>query len=303
VIASIPHLGPPGSSIVLGTSPLDSSVDAGPVLDAFVEHGGRLIDLGLVYGMGECNESVGRWLHDRGTRGDVVLVAKGCHPPHVSPGEVALEVERSLSGLGVEHLDCFVLHRDDPAVPVAEWADALLAQVAAGTITTFGVSNWRGPRTIELLACVEARGSDRLVAASNQFSLARMVREPWPDCISFDEAERRELPAAGLALLAWSSLAGGFLAGSDGEVATRGWQSPDNVERRERLRRLAAVLGVDPVTVATAYVTAQPGMLPLVASRTPRHLAAALAADDLVLSAAQCGWLERGGGDPPAAGG
>jgi aryl-alcohol dehydrogenase-like predicted oxidoreductase len=303
MIASILHLGPPGASIVLGTSPLDATVDAGAVLDAFVEHGGRLIDLGLVYGMGECNESVGRWLRERGTRRDVVLVAKGCHPPHLRPEEVGDEVERSLAQLGVDRLDCFVLHRDDPAVPVAEWGDALLEQVAAGTITTFGVSNWRGPRTLELLAYVEGQGSDRLVVASNQFSLAPMVRAPWPDCIAFDEAERRELPATGLALLAWSSLAAGFLTGSGGEVATRGWQSPDNVERRDRLRRLASALGVDPVTVATAYVAAQPAMLPLVASRTPQHLAAALAADELVLSPAQCAWLEGGGGAPPAAGG
>ena len=57
------------------------------------------------------------WLASRSPDG-VVVYAKGCHPPHCAPELVGAEVDRALSLLGLDRVDFFILHRDDPSLPV-----------------------------------------------------------------------------------------------------------------------------------------------------------------------------------------
>ena len=113
------------------------------LLDRFVARGGRALDVANVYRDGESARAVGRWL--RGGA-DVAVYAKGCHPPHCAPALVRPEIDVARSLLGVDRLDVFLLHRDDPSLPVAAWADALQAQVAAGTIGGFAcpIGRWTG---------------------------------------------------------------------------------------------------------------------------------------------------------------
>src|SRR4051812_8805865 len=139
---SIRHLGDTGRSVVLGTAAYGTGFATDPLLDRFVERGGRLIDVAVHYSGGAAERAVGEWLRRSGARERVVLLAKGCHPPRVSPAQVGPEVERSREQLGVEVLDCFVLHRDDQSLDVSEWGDALLSQIEADTVATVGVSNW-----------------------------------------------------------------------------------------------------------------------------------------------------------------
>src|SRR4051794_134299 len=61
VVTSIPHLGAVRSSVVLGSFAFGPGVEVAPVLDAYVERGGRVLDLALVYGEGAAERSVGRW--------------------------------------------------------------------------------------------------------------------------------------------------------------------------------------------------------------------------------------------------
>ena len=105
--------------------------------------GGKALDVANVYRDGESSRAVGRWLRD-GRDGNVVIYAKGCHPPQCAPSLVAAEIDLARRLLGVDRIDVFLLHRDDPSRPVGEGADALQSQVAAGTIGAFGVSNCPG---------------------------------------------------------------------------------------------------------------------------------------------------------------
>src|SRR5262249_27527660 len=147
-------LGSFSSAIVLGSFNFGSAALADPVLDAYRAAGGRLLDVALVYEGGAAERIVGDWLAERSCRGEMLLLAKGCHPPRCDPDLVGAEVERSLELLGVDRLDCFVLHRDRPDVGVDAWAGALQAQLDAGTIRSFGVSNWTTARALELQAHV-----------------------------------------------------------------------------------------------------------------------------------------------------
>ena len=71
----------------------------------------------------------------------MVLYAKGCHPPSCHPDLVRQEVAHALRLTGLDYLDVFLLHRDNPGVPVQAWVDALGAEAEAGRIGAFGVSN------------------------------------------------------------------------------------------------------------------------------------------------------------------
>ena len=278
--------------LVFGTLDLPDSALAPKLLDRYVDAGGQALDVANVYGDGEASRAVGRWLA-RGPERRPALYAKGCHPPACRPDLVAAEVDKARGLLGVDRLDVFILHRDDLSYPVSAWADALLAQVEAGTIGDFGVSNWTVERTRELRAHLDAIGADHLRAFSNHFSLAQMVSPPWPGCLAMSPEDLRAVGELDVSMLAWSSLATGFFAGRD----TPHWDSPENRSRRDRAMRLAERLGTSAPLVALAYVLHQPDyVLPVVGTRSEAHLDEALRAGAIRLAPDELIWLEDGSG-------
>lgn len=277
--------------LVFGTVDLPDTSLAPRLLDRFYEAGGRALDVANVYRDGESAQAVGGWLRARRSPDGIVVYAKGCHPPNCLPKLVPSEVDEARRLLGVERIDVFVLHRDEPSLPVAAFADALLEQVAAARIGGFGVSNWTVSRLRELQSYLDRIGEDGLAVFSNHFSLAEMVAEPWPGCLAVDKEQVLALADTDLLILAWSSLATGFFAGRD----PASWDSSGNRARRERATELAEELGASTVAVALAYVLHQPDyVLPVVGTLSEDHLDEALSASQLELSAAQLEWLESG---------
>src|SRR5919204_438274 len=199
--------------IVLGTADLREEPRTTQLLDRFYEAGGRAIDVANVYGDGKSERAVGSWLRRRGVR-DVVLYSKGCHPPYCSPELVSAEVSQALALLGVDRVDVFMLHRDDPSVPVSAFADALQQEVAAGRIGGFGVSNWALTRFHELVDYSGGGGGP--VAFSNHFSLGEMVTPTWPGCLSSTRDEVAAVGGDGAEILPRARLPVGYSAGAAG---------------------------------------------------------------------------------------
>jgi aryl-alcohol dehydrogenase-like predicted oxidoreductase len=282
--------------LVLGTANLAEAEKPDAVLDAFYDAGGRAIDLANVYGEGAAERVVGDWLRTTGRRDDVALYAKGCHPPLCEPQRVSSEVETALGNLGTDRLDAFLLHRDDPRIPVEAWAEALLGELRGGTIEAVGVSNWSLDRFSELRAQLTGSDDDGGPAVfSNHFSLARMAEPPWPGCVAIDSASARALVGSGVTLLAWASLAHGYLssdAGGGDPSISRHWDTRENRERRRRAAELARELGVTTAAVAIAYVLAHDGIRPVVGTRSVEHLADVLSAERLELPPEQLAQLE-----------
>jgi aryl-alcohol dehydrogenase-like predicted oxidoreductase len=277
--------------LVFGTLDLPDTSLAPRILDRFYAAGGRALDVANVYRDGESAQAVGRWLRARHSPDGVVVYAKGCHPPYCRPELVSSELDKARGLLGIDRIDVFVLHRDDPSLPVAAFADALLEQVATGTIGGFGVSNWTVPRLRELQLHLDRVGEDGLAVFSNHFSLAEMVAEPWPGCLAVDKQDLIALADTDLLILAWSSLATGFFAGRD----PVSWDSPGNRARRERATELAEELRTSAAAIALAYVFHQPDyVLPVVGTRSEAHLDEAMSASQIELSPRQLEWLESG---------
>src|ERR1043165_779362 len=138
------------ASISLGTAVLGSAVDRGSsfaLLDAFVHAGGTLIDTARVYADwlgGEralSEKTIGAWLRAAGLRGQGVVVTKGGHPEmatpltaRLAPDDLVGDLDASLACLGVEQIDLYYLHRDDPSRPVDAIMETLDAQVRLGKI-------------------------------------------------------------------------------------------------------------------------------------------------------------------------
>jgi aryl-alcohol dehydrogenase-like predicted oxidoreductase len=269
--------------LVLGSADLRDDRVTPALLDLFHAEGGRLLDLANVYGEGESSRAVGRWLEMTGSRDSFTLYVKGCHPPYCTPALVKTEVHRARSLLGVDELDVFILHRDDPSMPVFVFADALREQVAAATIASFGVSNW----SVERLDALRAElGADvhQLSVFSNHFLLATMVTPTWPGCLPMTEDDIERLDKAGLTVLAWASLAGGYFAGR--EIPS--WASDENSERRRRATEVAQQLDTSTAAIALAYVLNLPHrVLPVVGTRSEEHLSELVAATKIKLNGAQ----------------
>jgi aryl-alcohol dehydrogenase-like predicted oxidoreductase len=233
----------------------------------------------------------------------LVVIGKGAHPPDCRPDAIERELAESLDRLGIPRIDVYLLHRDDPAVPVGEFVDALDAQRSAGRIGAYGGSNWGQQRLIEANGYARREGRTGMTVLSNHFSLAEPVEPLYPGCESASVEYRRFLAEAGIALVPWSSQARGFFADVPPQNLDpnmwRCWDTPDNRSRRDRAATLAERRGVDTVNIALAYVLSQPGStLPIVGPQNERELRTALRGLDITLDAAEMRWLEAGSPEP-----
>jgi aryl-alcohol dehydrogenase-like predicted oxidoreductase len=275
-------------------------------LDMFLEAGGTLVDTADVYGGGESERIIGRWLADRPAdlTERVVLATKARFPTTDDPNGAGLSarhltraLDASLGRLGVERIDLYQAHAYDPLTPLEETLRAMDGFVRAGKIAYWGLSNVTGWQLTKLVHLAAALGVPAPVTLQPQYSL--LVRE----------IEWEILPAAldaGLGLLPWSPLGGGYLSGKYtrdrrpgagtrlGDDPGRGMEA---WERRGTERTWAVIDAVQEVAerrdvsmaeVALAWVTDRPGVTAtILGARTVEQLGANLGAADLHLSAAE----------------
>jgi predicted dehydrogenase/aryl-alcohol dehydrogenase-like predicted oxidoreductase len=274
--ANVPGIDKPISRLVLGTM-LEGAINRVPhasaLFDYWIEQGGNCFDTAHIYGT---ERIVGNWLRSRGIRDDVVIIAKGAHTPNCDPENLTRQLHESLNNLQVESVDLYMMHRDNLEIPVGEFVDVLNEHLQAGRIKAFGGSNWSLQRIEEANEYARQKGLTGFVAASNNFSLARMVNEVWAGSISTsDQSSRNWFERTQMALFSWSSQARGFFVRGDRDFTAdaelvRCWYSDDNFQRLERVKQLAEKRGVLPINIAAAYVLNQP--FPTFALIGPRAL-------------------------------
>ena len=170
------------SRLVLGTMLLTESDDG--VLDEYVRLGGNAIDTARVYGDGDSERALGVWLSRQSSaaRERLVIVSKGAHPSgarkRVTPEEIERDLRESVELLHGP-IDVYLLHRDDPSVPVGTIIEALNALREAGLIRAFGTSNWTTARIDEANAWAAEHGLEGFCLSSQHLSLADQNEEQW----------------------------------------------------------------------------------------------------------------------------
>jgi len=328
------------SRIIFGTLFLSKSDDPCALLDAVRQTGCNAFDCAAVYGGGECERLMGLWLRERAVvRDEVVLITKGgCHgqdklwAADLDPANVRNDLSNSLKAMGVDYIDIYVLHRDQPSRPVSEIVDMMDELRSEGHFTAWGVSNWDISRLREALAYADANSKAAPVCDSPQVSLATPTRPVWPDTKFANEESARFYEDSGLAVLGWEVLAKGFMTGkwgredgekvrqtearvaSDAEFAasfgpvgeraeewrehqlTTAYCTEDNFMRRDRAAALAVRKGLTLAQVALKYVASQRynGFV-LVGTTSAKHFAEnAVGGATDKLTAAEVRWLECG---------
>ncbi len=301
------RFGPTGlqvSRLCLGTMTFGLQCDektSFAILDAAAEQGITFLDTadayplgGKVEDTGRTEEIVGKWL--KGKREKFILATKcsgrvGSAPwqQGTSRKHVMHAIDASLKRLGTDYVVLYQVHHFDPITPVDETVAAFDAVVKSGKARYVGVSNYHAYRVARSLGRSEALGLAKLVSVQPRYNLLfrQIERELLPLC----EEEK-------LAVIPYNPLAGGLLTGKherstpppEGSRFTLGNAAKTYAERYWQEREFATVdafvglaraAGVEPATLAVAWVLAHPAVTaPLIGASRPEQLAASIAAAD-----------------------
>lgn len=296
------HLGRTGvrvSPLCLGAmnfGPHTSEADSFKVMDRAMEAGLNFFDTANVYGgkkgEGVTEHIIGRWFAQGGGRREhVVLATKvygrmGDRPNQgrLSALHIKQACEESLKRLCTDYIDLYQMHHIDRETPWEEIWQAMEQLCRDGKIIYVGSSNFAGWHLAQAQEMAKTRHFMGLVSEQSLYNLTErsIELEVIPACQAY-----------GLALLPWSPLAGGVLAGVvDGVVGGRR-ASADLQREVEQLRsRLEAYeglcrqLGEEPADVALAWLLHQPGVTsPIIGPRTLDQLESSIRAMEITLPA------------------
>jgi len=312
---AIPGIAKPVARLILGTMIISAQEleRSFALLDAVFEMGGNALDTAHVYAGGNSERGIGQWMRARGNREQVVIISKGCHHnadrKRVTPFDLAADLHDSLARLQTDYVDVYLLHRDDPSLPVGPIVEALNEHWRAGRIRAFGGSNWTHERIQTANDYAAAQGLQPFTASSPNYGLAEQVLDPWgPGCVTLsgpqNTAARSWYQGSQMPVLAYSSLGRGFFSGRitpENYEETRGsldkacltaYCHDVNFRRLERAMALARERSATVPQIALAYILNSPlNVFPLIGAATGEEFAQNLAALDLPLSGVERAWL------------
>ena len=252
------------------------------VLDAFVDAGFNLIDTADSYSRwapghsgGESETVIGRWIARRGRHDDVVIATKV--GSDMGRGEKCLRrdyimqaAEQSLRRLGVEAIDLYQSHWDDPKTPFDETLDAYARLIEQGKVRAIGASNLDAARLAEALAVADRTGLPRYRTLQPLYNLY--------DRSEFEGALSDVCVREGLGVITYFSIGAGFLTGkyrseADFNKSARGGGMKKYLNARGMrilavLDEVSASLQATPVQVALAWLMQRPGVTAPIASAT-----------------------------------
>ena len=312
----VPGVEIPISRLVLGTMIINRQQRerSFALLDAAFELGCTALDTAHVYAGGDSERAIGDWMQARGNRDKVVILSKGSHPnadrQRVTPFDITADLFDSLARLKSDYVDIYMLHRDDPDVPVGPVVEVFNEHLDAGRIRSFGGSNWRHERIREANEYAAAHGLVPFASSSPHFSLAVQVQNPWGEgCVGLsgpDEAEARAwYQETGMAVFAYSSLGRGFFSGRITEAnfetvkhtldaaCLRAYCHECNFRRLARAEELAREKGLAVPQIAVAYLMNCPlNVFALVGAESREEFLANVEASAVELSPDEMAWLE-----------
>jgi len=277
------------SELCFGTMSFGAEADeaeAARMYAACRELGINFFDCADGYSEGRAEEMLGRLM---AAERDELVVTSKCVVPMgedvnargANRRHIALAVEASLRRLGTDRLDVLFMHRWDPVVPLEETLRALENLVRDGTVVYLGASNYSAWQIATGLGIAARNGWPRFDVVQPMYSLVK--RQVESEILPLARAER-------LGVITYSPVGGGLLSGKYGPDARpdagRLVENPQYTSRyREdwvfetaaRFTELARARGVHPVSLAVAWVAANPDVTcPIVGARSLEQLRPAL---------------------------
>jgi aryl-alcohol dehydrogenase-like predicted oxidoreductase len=279
--------------------------DAEPIVRRAVEGGITFFDTADVYNGGQSEVVAGRVLSKLLSREELVVATKvhgqtmpGENGRGLSRKHVMASIDASLQRLGMDYVDLYQIHRWDPTTPIAETMDALHDVVKAGKARYVGASSMFAWQFSKAQATAERRGGTRFASMQNHYNLV------------YREEEREMIPLCidqGVAVLPWSPLARGLLAGNRTRAGERltvragtdafgdSLYVPEvDFDVVDRVTDVAAERSLPSARVALAWLLARPGVTaPIVGATKVAHVEDALAAETLELTPDEVARLEE----------
>jgi aryl-alcohol dehydrogenase-like predicted oxidoreductase len=281
---------------VMNFGGVTNTEDSIAMINRALDAGINFIDTANVYNAGESEVVVGKALKANGQRDEIVLATKvngtmgdGLNDRGISRYHIMKACEDSLRRLQTDHIDLYQLHRPSLTIPQDETLRALDDLVRAGKVRYIGSSTFPAWMVMEGLA------------VSERYNLVRFVSEQPPYNLLDRRVENELVPLCqkyGIAILPWSPLGGGILAGRyntngsrnhfpEGSRAQRsGAMFQDRVTERaldvaQQVSELAHERGMTSSQFALLWCKDQPGITsPIIGPRTMAHLEDALGIAD-----------------------
>ncbi len=306
------------SDICFGTatSTLEDEAQIHDMLDYYVSLGGNFIDTARFYGRGSgiqhIEEILGRWLAKNDNRSKVIIESKCSNPymdrnlnmfeemPRVGKTFMYDDILFSRDHLGVDTIDLYLAHRDNPNISVAEIMDTFEDFLRRGWIKAYGMSNWRLDRFAEAYEYCERMGYQGPSIYSPFFSLIKLEK-PWyyrippfrEEWLGWFE-EHRDVTIA-----AWSAQGRGFFGSypqydpEKADAATRmAVLTEENFARKERVLELSKKKNIRPSQISLLYVLSQKAnMAAIIGPRSCKDIDNILAATKDRLSQAEIDFL------------
>ena len=269
---------------------------AEPIVRAGVEGGINFFDTADGYSQGASEVATGRLLPKFLGREEAVVATKVFLP--TTPGEnggglsrkhVLAAVDASLTRLQMDYIDLYQIHRLDPRTPIEETMQVLHDVVRSGKVRYIGASSMFAWQFAKAQHVASANSWTRFVSMQNHYNLI------------YREEEREMIPLCidqGVAVLPWSPLARGMLAGNrtrDGERLTKRsstdavgdmlYTQPVDFDVIDRAIKVATEIGAPVAQVALAWLLQRKGVTtPIIGATKPQHLHDALEAEQLSLT-------------------
>jgi len=287
---------------------------ARPIIQAALDHGLFYFDCADVYGLGASEEVVGALLRELAPREQYVLATKiampmgaGANLGGLSRKHVMEGVDACLQRLGLDYVDHLVIHRHPHGVPghvqtpIEETMEALHDVVKAGKVLYLGASSMFAWQFTELQLTAQMHGWTRFISMQNHYNLV------------YREEEREMNPyceKTGVALMPWSPLARGILAGAyQGGFEGGSTNRSQGVDRQrtqslyhgehvfpiaERVVELASKYGKKPAQIAVAWLLSKSAVTaPIVGVSRVEQLDDLVAATEINLEAEDVDYLEE----------
>jgi aryl-alcohol dehydrogenase-like predicted oxidoreductase len=305
------------SRLCYGTNMLGWMLDQGKsnaILDTFAGLGGNFIDTARSYGdwipdapAGASERAVGAWLKTR-NRDEFVIATKGGffdmrvgdYRNRVTPDDISVDLGQSLDHLGVDRIDLYFLHTDNPESPVEPIIDALITHREAGRIRHFAASNWAADRIRAANAYAASIGKEGFVASETFWGLALpdVAAAAQQGYVHYYEGEYEDLHAAGLPIIAYAAQSGGYFsklaAGPVGDQLAARYANPANQRRLAVVQALAEKHGVSINDIVLSYLLSQPNQtIAIFGGSSPEQVIASAKADSLMLTSEELAALRN----------
>ncbi|MBI5476722.1 MAG: aldo/keto reductase [Ignavibacteriales bacterium] len=262
------------SRICLGTMTYGSSKWRSWVLDEkesrpFIKHalelGINFFDTADMYSLGRSEEIVGKALKDFTKRDQVIIGTKVYWPMSDEPNNKGLSrkhlmgsIDASLKRLGTDYVDLYQIHRWDYETPIEETMETLNDIVRAGKARYIGASSMFAYQFAKTFRVAEQHNWTKFVSMQNHYNL--IYREEEREMIPFCKEE-------GIAVIPWSPLARGFLAGNrkpnfEGDTnraktdkyAHDLYYSESDFKIADRVAEIAKKHSIQPIQIALAWM-------------------------------------------------